>query len=209
VVTPELIRGVLLWQSGMSIDGDGSPRCYHPDSSRGLDRLANAGGGGTWWGIVCNDQDQPIVQGPNDPAPGYFVSATALVDSSRPTHDPARYVDSETVPYVVISQSFLPRYAVRLGDVAMVIYQTREVGAVVADIGPRNHYGEGSIALADALGIPSSPRAGGVRQGVTFLIFQGSSRGWPREVAEIQAQARDLFDSWGGRAAVPWLRPIV
>jgi hypothetical protein len=208
-LTPELIRGVLLWQSGLSIDGDGSPRCYHPDSAKGLDRLANAGGAGTWWAVVCNDQDQPIVQGPNDPAPGFFVSATALVDASWPIRDPRRYVDAETVPYVVISQSLLPRYTVRLGDVAMVIYQTREVGAVVADIGPRNHYGEGSIALADALGIPSSPRAGGVRQGVTFLVFQNSSRGWPREVPEIQAQARELFDSWGGRAAVPWLRPIV
>jgi hypothetical protein len=38
-------------------------------------------------------------------------------------------------------------------------------------------YGEGSIALARALGIPSSPRNGGCADGVTFVVFPGSSKG--------------------------------
>lgn len=42
----------------------------------------------------------------------------------------------------------------------------------MADIGP--HPGEGSIAMADALGIPSSPKHGGVDSGVTYVAFPHS-----------------------------------
>lgn len=193
----------------MAIDGDGSPFCYHPESGRGLDKLGNAGTPGDWTSLECGDDGVPIVQRPNDPAPGFYVSTTKLQDSAYSTRDPRRYVDSQTVPYVVAAKNLVNRFGVKMADVAMVLYKSQQVGAIVADVGPKYHYGEGSIALAEAFGIPSSPRTGGVRDGVTFVLFTHSNRGWPRPIAEFQAQATELFNAWGGLDAIPWLRPTV
>src|SRR4051794_11780091 len=58
------------------IDADGAYRAYHRESGRGLDLLAYAGHPGNWWGIVTHNlrpDGQPIVQGPTDPAPGYYI----------------------------------------------------------------------------------------------------------------------------------------
>lgn len=46
--------------------------------------------------------------------------------------------------------------------------------AVVGDVGPHSKIGEGSIALANALGIPSSPTTGGEeRRVIRYSIFPG------------------------------------
>jgi Fungal chitosanase of glycosyl hydrolase group 75 len=66
----------------LGIDADGSPHAYHPNGSPpGLDYLANAGKPGNWYGIVTDNQKasgNPVVQGSSDPAPGFYISSTAL-----------------------------------------------------------------------------------------------------------------------------------
>lgn len=196
------IRDCFCWSGGLAIDADGAPRAYHPDNKSGLDALGNAGKPGQWWGLVCTPNGSPIIQGPDDPAPGFYISTTALVDPNRSTKDQRRYVDSSVVPYLVVPRELAGARAVRMGDLAMVSYKGREVGAIVADVGPAGHAGEGSIALADMLGIPSSPRHGGCTSGVSVVIFPQSrtSPAWPRETQEFQAQARLLYEQWGGAA---------
>jgi len=201
-VTVQLIRNAFVWTSGFAVDSDGSPSCYAPEGLHGLDALANAGHPGNWWGLACDESGVPHVQGASDPCPGYYVSTTALVDSVLPVRDPQRYVDACTVPYVSIAHDLLGGARVHLGDVAMVCYGARRSGAVVADVSPAGHYGEGSMALADALGIPQSPRTGGCSRGVTWIVFRESRRGWPRAVAEFQVQAEELFAAWGGEAEI-------
>lgn len=209
----QLIRGAYLWQSGFAVDADGSPRAYALPGSglHGLDRIDNASSHGKWWGIVCNASGVPVVQSDGDPCPGFCVSTTSLVDPRYGDRDPRRYVDSETVPYIAVPPDLMGNRGVRMGDVALVLYQGRLAGAVVADVGPHGHYGEGSIALAEALGIPSSPRGGGVSWGVTWLVWPAShaSPAWPRENADVHAQAVRMFADWGGVAAVPWMAPSV
>jgi len=213
MVQVQLIRGAYLWQSGFAVDADGSPRAYAPDHSglHGLDALANAGKPGDWWGVVTNAGGNPVEQGPNDPAPGYYVSTTALVDPRFADRDPRRYVDSETVPYASVPRDLTGQRGVRMGDVAIAIYQGVAVGAIVADVSPAGHYGEGSIALASALGLPADPRHGGVAFGVTWLVWPSShaTPAWPRTLDDFQAQAVRMFADWGGIAAVPWLAPSV
>src|SRR5580704_6176725 len=67
------------YESGMTIDADGAPNAYHPDNV-GLDDLANAGTPGRWEGLAKDADGEPFIQGPADPFPGYYVSATALSD---------------------------------------------------------------------------------------------------------------------------------
>lgn len=168
------------WSSGMAIDADGSPRAYHPDDKSGLDSLAAAGGPGRWWGVVTDANGQPVVQGPGQPAPGYFVSTTSFTVAGRDKTDPGRYLDSERVAYIAIPPELTERLGVRVGDLAQVSYQGRQAWAVVGDVGPRGKIGEGSIALAVALGIPSSARSGGVGSGVNYAVWVGSGKGLDR-----------------------------
>jgi hypothetical protein len=191
-----IIGGVVVWKGGMNIDADGAPNAYcEPNVGIGLDYLANAGGPGNWYGIVTNGMGEPVVQTADQPCPGFYISQTALVDHTKTLVDPTRYVDSTSVPYVTCTRDMRSR-GVMLGDLAWVLYRQQQYGALVADVGPKP--GEGSILLAQALGIPSSPKHGGADDGVAFLIFPKTATGWPRDLDEIQQSARLLFEKWGG-----------
>ena len=197
------VAGVFFYESGLAIDADGSPRAYHPNDRLGLDSLSHSGHRGNWWALVTDNEKtdgNPVVQGTADPAPGYFVSTTALYDRSNTNlRDPRRYVDAETIPYVVLHPKAL-HYA-KLGDFATVVnLKNRKVSvAIVADVSaPNLPVGEGSIALAEELGIGSSPRRGGQDGKVVFVIYPGSGNGKPRELQDIRAESNRLFGVWGG-----------
>jgi hypothetical protein len=189
------------FESGLAIDADGAPRAYHPDDS-GLDRLAHAGEPGNWWALATGDgtpQGVPLVQGPGDPAPGYHVSTTSLYDGSRPASDPRRYVDSEQVPYVALPAPFVEALGCALGDLAWVERtaldgSVHRSAAIFADVSPPGApLGEGSMLLAQRLGVPSDPRHGGTfRVSVRYAVFPGSGSGWPRTVASIDAEGERL-----------------
>jgi hypothetical protein len=191
------------YESGLAIDADGAFRAYHPSDRLGLDSLAHAGHRGDWWALVTDSgktSGRPVVQGKSDPAPGYYVSTTALYDPNNPnTRDPHRYVDAATIPYIVLHPKALNH--ARLGDFATVVnFQNGKISAaIVADVSaPDLPVGEGSIALAEALGINSSPRHGGKDGGVAYLIYPGSGNGRPRPLKEIVANSSQLFAAWGG-----------
>ncbi len=192
----------ILFSSGLDIDVDGAPRAYHPDGHSGLDLLQNAGGPGNWYGLVTDTglpSGNPVIQGPTDPAPGYYISLTSLRDLSKARTDPRRYVDSSTVPYIVIPARFAGGNGGKIGDLGLVYYEktNKLVFCVVADIGPPTKIGEGSIALANALGLPFDPK---VRLDVriTYLVFPNSGARWPRTNAEINEAGEKLFNDWGG-----------
>lgn len=188
------------WTGGLAIDADGCPRAYHPQSDRGLDDLANAGRPGNWWGIVTDANGAAVVQGQADPAPGYYISTTALTDSSKAWNDPLRFVDSEAVPFLVVPPSFIGFMGkgglCRLGDLALAVNldNGKKVPCIIADIGPADELGEGSIALADTLDIPWSPRTGGCESGLLTIVFPNSRTipAWPRDLADINAAVAEL-----------------
>jgi hypothetical protein len=86
------------------------------------------------------------------------------------------------------------------GDFAVVIESQsgKLTEAIFADVGPNGKIGEASIALADALGVPSNPREGGVDQGIIYVVFPGSGNNQPRSTDEITAEADSLFEAFGG-----------
>lgn len=190
----------LAFKGGMSIDADGSPRAYHPQNT-GLDALGNAGKPGNWWGLATNSNGKPYVQGPNDPAPGYYVSTTALIDSRFAASDPRRYVNSEEIPFIAVPPQ-LKDQGVKLGDLVAVRNDKtgKTVFAVVADIGPRDHQGEGSIKLAQELGINADARKGGTSSGVSYVVFPGSKQSWPMTHEQIQAAGARAYAAYGGDA---------
>lgn len=197
--------GVLFWTCPLSIDGDGHPECYHPNGSPpGLDYTANAGSPGNWWGIATDSSGKPYIQKSTDIAPGFYVSCTALMDGALPASNPAKYVHAGAVPYVVLPSK--PKFDSKqtLGDLLMCFNNATGMftWAIYADIGPANRLGEGSIALADSLGVPSNCKSGGTsKETIAMIYFPGSKIGWPRQSTELAQAAYKLFEGWGGYAS--------
>ena len=105
--------GHVSWLADMMIDADGAPHAYHPKNT-GLDSLSSAGyPDSAWWKdiLVTDGKGRPVVQDVRDPAPGYFISMTTYEHKEFLRYDPRRYVDAETVPYVVVPTSSPQRRA--------------------------------------------------------------------------------------------------
>jgi glycosyl hydrolase group 75 (putative chitosanase) len=209
-------ESAFFYTAGMTIDADGAPRAYHPaikgrpsGSPPGLDDLRNAGRPGHWFGIVTDTHGRPVVQGARDPAPGFYISATSLTNKGHTRDDdPRRYIDASAVPYIVLPPAALHAGQARLGDIAAVFNRRNErvAFAIFADIGPKLHIGEGSIALAEALAIPADPKAGGDRI-IVYVVFPGSGNGFGRRVNVIERVGRRLLHQWGGSARLGATRP--
>jgi hypothetical protein len=188
------------FSSGLAIDADGAPNAYNPDDT-GLDYLFNAGQPGQWDGIVQDQDGNPFVQGPEDPFPGYYISCTALFDRTKRHDDPARFVDATQIPYVALPGDLAQRTGARLGDIVLVFSERTEKYsyAIFADIGA---LGEGSIALAENLGIRSDARRGGSRAGVSYFVFPGSGDGRPKAVDEINRRGAELTAQFSGAEGI-------
>lgn len=186
--------------AGMTIDADGAPNAYHPDDT-GLDELSNAGMPGRWDGIITDREGNPFIQEGTDPSPGYYVSCTSLADETKKFTDPTRYVDASAIPYIALPEVIAERGGASLGDFALVINRRngRSAFAIYADIGTM---GEGSIALAESLGIWSNARAGGAYGGILYIVFPGSGNQHPRTLDEINAEGEDALSDLGGLNAV-------
>ncbi|GAB4284008.1 MAG: hypothetical protein Kow0068_08980 [Marinilabiliales bacterium] len=194
--------GAIIFRAKMAIDADGSPRAYGPNDS-GLDWTANAGYTGNWWGVVTDINGDPVIQGPGDPYPGMYVSTTSLVCAGYAETDPRRYVDSENVPYIALPYSLQSLCGISMGDFVYVRNTLNDSTsyAYLADTGPSGKLGEGSILLADRLGINSNPRTGGVSQPVIdYVIFpqSGYGNGTCLDSTQIDSLAEVFLINAGG-----------
>ena len=145
----------------MDVDVDGAPNAYGPPGSRTLDILKNAHyrgrKGAEIVGFLTEDDhpDVPVLQRPQDPYPGLYISQTAFTDPTRTNpRDVSRYVDATRISYIVLGKEARRRGA-KLGDfVAVTSRRThRSVYGIVGDDG--NPSGdEGSLHLLQALGYP-------------------------------------------------------
>jgi hypothetical protein len=205
-VTISTLEGssTFFFKAGIAIDADGAPNAYHPIHGRGLDNLGNAGHPGNWYGVVTDTGHKdgtPVVQGPNDPAPGFYISPTALQNKHLPRTDPRRYVDSAMIPYISLPGHHSDILHASLGNLAMVIngQNGRRAAAIYADVGPRAKIGEGSIALARSLGLNANARHGGTSShSIIYIVFPHSGNRAPIPASVIDVQGRRFFEEWGG-----------
>ncbi len=104
-----------------------------------------------------------------------------------------------TLPYFVLPIGFDKIHkGVRLGDVAVVIHRGKVAYAIYGDRGPRGQIGEGSIKLAEDLGINSSPTRGGASAGVIYIVFPGSGERRPMGIEEMRRRGARLLRNIGG-----------
>jgi hypothetical protein len=143
----------------MDVDVDGAPNAYGPPGTQTLDILKDAHylnrAHNEIVGYLVDEHNRPILQGPNDPFPGYYISQTAFADiQNQNERDPRRYVDARNINYVVRG-NVARRRSVQVGDFVSVYSRRtgRSVFAIVGDTG--NPTGdEGSLHLLQDLGYP-------------------------------------------------------
>ena len=194
--------GGILFTAGMIIDADGAPNAYGPHN-RGLDYTANARGAHGWVALVTNEKGHPLLQ-KGGPYRGYYISTTSLQQANvSDLRNPKKYIDATKIPYIALPSDFAKRFDINLGDLAVVVNRAngRSAYAIFADVGPRGRIGEGSIALARALGIPANPRHDSAEDGITYLIFpsSGSARGDHITARGVRSAAARRYHHWGGR----------
>ncbi len=119
-------------------------------------------------------------------------------------------MDSETIPYIALPKGILDAGKIKLGDMAYVANTAngKHSYAIFADGGPKDEAGEGSIYLAQQLGIPNtSPRNGGAKKDIVYIIFPGSGKGngYLRTTAEINEVGEAELNKIGGAAVVDCL----
>jgi hypothetical protein len=128
----------------------------------------------------------------------------------------AMFVNAEVVPYIVLPGNnrrardrFFRRMGFEVGDIAAVIFRDKVEFALFADVGPVDKIGEGSIALAQALGHdPFITRRGrrivgrSIPRDVIYIVFPRSRiEGLTPQnvVGKVQEKGRQLFEALGGR----------
>lgn len=151
------MRGVEM-RAFLHVDVDGAPNAYGPPGKKALDLEKHAHEGaklsGKTVGYLTEGRSRrPVVQGPHDPYPGYYISTTGFYDRAIDDEkNPRRYVNAAKINYVVLGD-FGRKHHVKLGDFAAV-YSSRSKKSVYAIVGDEGNPSgcEGSLALVRALG---------------------------------------------------------
>jgi len=186
--------------------------------------------------IPQTDDGYPCVRGEASRFKGYFVAATSLkhdrdqggVDGGNPAGiapaecRPLQYIDAETVPFFVLPGGGVGN--VKVGDAVVVRVKTgggdTVVYGVAADAGPTQSFGEGSVALIQALlGNGGAPVVNndalnrldiGTSRGVTvdILVLGGTKAllqgNYTR--SNVETIAKREFEKWNGEGNPPMQR---
>jgi Fungal chitosanase of glycosyl hydrolase group 75 len=169
-----------------------------------------AGPGGT--GPADIKGNKGIVQ-KDGPYKGFFISKSSLyAEGIKDELNPGHWVDATKVPYLALPFAWkkngkyhpgpFEELGLKLGDYAVAVNSrnAKLSPAIFADTKVKHKLGESSVALADALDIPSNPKHGGTSGGIIYLVFpsSGAGQGTIPSVQEIQSKGITLFEQWGG-----------
>lgn len=166
-------QGRVFFLADGDIDADGAngqhgARAAYMVGDKGSEALSNGGMAMRSGRVVCVAswaKDIVLLDRANQPRvfPGGIIASTTWYrHRDKAIDDPSAYVDSETVPYIVVP-SLIIQHTVGIvrGCKARVSLNGLAVNCVVADKGPRTKIGELSIAAARAIGVNPNPRTGG------------------------------------------------
>jgi len=177
-----------------------------------LDKLSNGGHPGNWFGMLTDESGNPVKQKDTDPCPTFCISTTSLVDRSKKRDDPTRYADARKIPYIAFpKQIWLEGKGGTLftrvgqgptgnvGDFATVvnIAHPEYFGhAVIADIGDKPHFGEGSPAIGKKLHFLQ----GTYEPELLYIVYprSGAGQGTIPSADQIESKGGELFKKLGG-----------
>jgi hypothetical protein len=148
--------------------------------------------------VATHPDGKPVIQR-SGRFKGFYVSTTSLHNAAGSPAVPGTYVDARKIPYIVLPPEFMKQFGVALGDLAVVTNQRngKTAFAIFADVGPHGKIGEGSVALARALGLNDDPRYGGTGN-YRVVPKSGLVPVTLRSAKEIKTSGLRAFRRWGG-----------
>jgi len=107
-------------------------------------------------------------------------------------------LDASKLNYMVLPGGLAKQMGLQLGDVAAVSYNGKTAFAIYGDVGPKSKAGEGSMHLAQQLGINSSPTRGGTSSGVSWVVFPHSANSYsnPYDYSQLEAAGNKLLQQY-------------
>lgn len=131
--------------------------------------------------------------------PIHGVLQTSLKHPGRIDQD--QFVNSEEVPYFLLPEELHEPFEIKLGDIAVFIYNNKIAYAVFADFGESHKSVGVSIALANRLGndaVVDNIINRGISDDVICIVFPKSGDGTPQTPDQIQQKGEELFKTLGG-----------
>lgn len=191
--------GRVWYDADLDVDADGDNgavdgRAAYMVGDKGSEALANGGmamRGGKVVGVKNWFHDIVILDEDGEPKVfpgGIIASKTSYRRPGFEPSDPAAYIDSSLVAYIVTNPIIakLTEGAVMGCKARATNLKTGAVAeAMVGDGGPRDKNGEGSIKLCQLLGVNPSPRSGGVEEPIIrYELWPGvrSEYGYPLQL---------------------------
>lgn len=196
--------GSILFVGKYTIDADGAPDAFGPNNT-GIDNTSSAGTKGNWWALAtdaenCGPSGKPLVQGPEHPHPGLYISKTTLINPDvKNCASQQRYVNSRTIPFVALSSQIARIEKSVKGNLVVVLPESGQPQfAVHADAAPVYGIGEGSMALASLLNLNPNPRNGGTNERKFVYLVLPERMGYPASANAVVEAAKTAFAAWGG-----------
>lgn len=147
------------------------------------------------FGFQTDGKNVPLIQGEGDPLPGKaYISATSVVIPGAPEGTQRQYVDATKIPYIVLPPSFVSKYKIKPGTLAVVFRKKtgRHAFAVFADGGG---LGEASVKLHQDLGSKPIQRTSSVERAKSRIEDMTLIAVFPNKVAAPVADA----DAWNAK----------
>ena len=159
------------------------------------------------FGFQTDAEKRPIVQGADDPLPGKaYVSATSVTIPNATLGTQRQYVDATAIPYIVLPTSFVAKYKVKAGSLA-VVYRKKTGKFSFAVFADGGRLGEASVKLHQNLGNNPIVKIAGVERAkvriedlILTVVFpaevavpRADSAEWNSEIQSIGAKALAIF----------------
>ena len=201
--------GVVAVENGKRITPDSDPSNWQKKCNAAWSLAKSTGNysGVAIFGFQTDSKNRPLIQGEGDPLPGKaYISATSVIIPGAPSGAQRQYVDALTIPYIVLPSTFLSKYKVKPGALA-VVYRKKSNTHAFAVFADGGRLGEASIKLHQDLGGKPIVRIAGVSRAkarledpVLIAVFperiaapQADSEAWNLKIKEEGAAALQEF----------------
>lgn len=147
------------------------------------------------FGFQTDSKNRPLIQGDGDQFPGKaYISTTSVNIPRAPLGTQRRYVNALDIPYIVLPSTFISKYKVKPGTLAVVYRQKTNTYAfaVYADQGG---LGEASIKLHQDLGARPIVLIAGVDRAEARIEDPVLIAVFPERIAAPQADS----DAWNSK----------
>lgn len=189
--------GVVAFENGKRVNSKSNPRDWQQKCRAAWSKAEATKdySGVAIFGFLTDSKNAPLVQGEGDPLSGKaYISATSVVIPGAPEGTQRQYVDATAIPYIVLPSSFVSKYKISPGTLAVVFRKKtgRHAFAVFADGGD---LGEASVKLHRDLHSDPIQTVDGVERATSRIEDMTLIAVFPGKTAAPQADA----DGWNAR----------